>query len=437
MKIAIIGAGYVGLTSAACFAEFGVYVKCIDKVQEKIEGLNECKVPFFEPGLEELVKKNTKNGRLTFTTDMTGAIKEAEVVFIAVGTPPRDDGSSDMQYVESAAREIGRCLNSYKVIVTKSTVPVGTGDWIRELIKEELTSDIEFDVASNPEFLREGAAIDDFMRPNRVVIGASGERAREIMRALYKPLYLIETPFVMTDVRTAELIKYAANCFLATKISFINEMANLCDTLKADVHTVAKAVGLDGRIGSKFLHPGPGFGGSCFPKDLQALIHIGREAGNDMKIIGAASEVNNNQWKRMVDKVIDALGGEKYINGKIIAMLGLSYKPKTDDVRESPALKIASALIAKGVKVRAHDPEAMDNALRVVPELELADDAYEAAHGADLLLLVTEWNEFRNLDMERIKELLNEPTFVDLRNVYEPDRMEQMGFKYVSVGRAS
>lgn len=433
MNIAIIGAGYVGLTSGACFAEFGLSVTCVDKVQQKVDGLRQGQVPFFEPGLKELVDKNMAKGRLRFTTDIAGAVREAKVVFIAVGTPPRDDGSVDMSYVESAAREIGGAIDSYKVIVTKSTVPVGTGDWIRERIEEELSAPVEFDVASNPEFLREGAAIDDFMRPNRVVIGAESERAREIMQDLYKPLYLIETPFVMTDIKTAELIKYASNCFLATKISFINEMANLCDTLGADVHTVAKAVGLDGRIGSKFLHPGPGFGGSCFPKDLKALIHIGRTNSSDLRVVGAAADVNEAQWRRMVDKVRRALGGQ--VKDRVIAVLGLSYKPKTDDVREAPSLKIASQLLSEGARIRAHDPEAMDNAKKVVPGIEMLQSAYEAAEGADLLVLATEWTEFRNLDLDRIKSLLAKPNFVDLRNVYDPVRMKRRGFNYLCVGR--
>lgn len=434
MKIGIVGTGYVGLVTGACFAEFGVFVTCVDKDAAKIEALRQAKVPFYEPGLGELVRKNMANGRLSFSTTLAEAVEGADAVFIAVGTPPRGDGSADLQYVDAVAMEIAAHIKDYLVIVTKSTVPVGTGERVGRIISENLKEKAAgFDVVSNPEFLREGAAIEDFMRPNRVVIGSGSERATEVMKALYKPLYLLETPFVITDVKTAELIKYAANCFLATKISFINEMANLCDLLGADVHMVARGMGLDGRIGSKFLHPGPGYGGSCFPKDARALLNIAKEAGGRMRIVEAAVGVNEAQWELMLAKITSALGGS--VKGRLVGVLGLSFKPNTDDVREAPALYIIKRLMEAGAKVCAYDPEGMPNAAREVPGFEQAKDAYAVAKGADALVLVTEWNEFRNLDLDQLKSTMKSPVFLDLRNVYDPARMKAAGFSYHCVGR--
>ena len=434
MKIGIVGTGYVGLVTGACFAEFGVFVTCVDKDAAKIESLKQAKVPFYEPGLSELVRKNMANGRLSFSTTLADAVDGADAAFIAVGTPPRGDGSADLQYVDAVAKEIAAHIKDYLVIVTKSTVPVGTGDRVSRIISENLKDkSAKFDVVSNPEFLREGAAIEDFMRPNRVVIGSNSERATEVMKTLYKPLYLRETPFVITDVKTAELIKYASNCFLAVKISFINEMANLCDLLGADVHMVAKGMGLDGRIGSKFLHPGPGYGGSCFPKDARALLNIASGAGGRMRIVEAAVGVNEAQWELMVGKITSALGGS--VKGRLIAVLGLSFKPNTDDVREAPALYIIKRLMEAGAKVRAYDPEGMANAAREVPGFEQATDAYSTAKDVDALVLVTEWNEFRNLDLDQLKSTMKSPVFLDLRNVYDPARMKAAGFNYHCVGR--
>src|SRR5205085_2374547 len=406
MHIAVVGTGYVGLVTGACFAEFGVDVACVDVDAEKIARLNEGHVPIYEPGLEQLVTKNTAAGRLRFTTDLDSAVEQTLVIFLAVGTPPREDGSADLTYLEAAARQIARAMNGYKVIVTKSTVPVGTGARIRRIVQEHQPQSCNFAVVSNPEFLREGAAIDDFMRPDRVVIGTSDEEAAAIMRDLYRPLYLIETPFVITTVEAAELIKYAANAFLATKISFINEIANLCERVGADVHDVARAIGMDNRIGRKFLHPGPGFGGSCFPKDTHALAHIAREYGCEPLLVSAVIEVNERQRRLMVEK-IERLVGE--LAGKEIAVLGLSFKPKTDDMREAPSVAIIRALIERGARVRAYDPVAMAAARHILPDIAYAPDEYTAVAGADALVFVTEWNQFRALDMERIRGLLRQP----------------------------
>ncbi len=433
MNISIIGTGYVGLVTGACFAEFGVNVICADKIKEKIELLKKGEVPFYEPGLREIVEKNLKDGRLSFTTDVGRAVRDSLVIFIAVGTPSKDDGSADLTHIDEVAESIGKNINGYKVVVTKSTVPVGTSDRIKRVIEENMVEKHPFSMASNPEFLREGSAVDDFMRPDRVVIGANSEEAIAILKDLYRPLYLIETPIIITDIKTAELIKYASNAFLATKISFINEVANLCEHIGADVHVVAKAMGLDGRIGPKFLHPGPGFGGSCFPKDTSALASFSRELGYTFELVETVIRVNEKQRWRMVSKVERALGGS--VKGKKIGVLGLSFKPNTNDIRESPAIFITKTLKEMGASITAYDPAAMDEAKRVIPDIAYAKSAYEVAEGADCVVLITEWNQFRNLDLERLRSLMKEPVFVDLRNVYEPDIMERFGFKYFCVGR--
>ena len=432
MHISIIGTGYVGLVTGACFAEFGLNVVCMDVDAKRIGRLEKGDVPFYEPGLVELVAKGLREGRLTFTTNIEKAVDETLVIFIAVGTPTRPDGSADLSYVEEVGRGIGKFMTGYKVIATKSTVPVGTGERLREVIRANQSAQCRFDMVSNPEFLREGSAIEDFLRPNRVVIGADSPEATAIMKDLYRPLYLIETPFVITDIASAEMIKYASNAFLATKVSFINEIANLCERVGADVHIVARAMGLDGRIGSKFLHAGPGFGGSCFPKDLAALIQTGERAGHDMQIAQAAVRANDRQRTLMVQKIEQAMGDVK---GKTIALLGLAFKPNTSDLRESPAISIAQQLLARGCRIKAYDPAGMEEAVRLLPDLKPCHDAYDAAGGADALVLATEWNQFRNLDLEKIKEGLRQPLFIDLRNVYEADRMAAAGFRYISVGR--
>jgi UDPglucose 6-dehydrogenase len=433
MNISVIGTGYVGLVTGACFAEFGVQVTCMDKDEQRINGLEKGKIPIYEPGLAELVHKGLADGRLTFTTDLTQAVESSLVIFIAVGTPAKNDGSADLSFVEEVGRGIATNLNGYKVIVTKSTVPVGTGERLRSLIGSMAGKAAAFDVVSNPEFLREGSAIEDFMRPNRVVIGAESPQAIAVMRDLYRPLYLIETPVVITDVASAEMIKYASNTFLATKVSFINEVANLCEHVGADVQVVAKAMGLDQRIGSKFLHPGPGFGGSCFPKDVAAMIRTGQAANCPTEIAEATLRANMDQRGRMVEKIRNAAGGE--LRGKRVGILGLSFKPNTNDLRDAPSLEIAARLQEAGAQVQAYDPAAMEEASRLLPDLRLCSDPYEVAEGADLLVLMTEWNQFRNLDLDRIKHGLRSPVFVDLRNVYEPARMTALGFTYTSVGR--
>jgi UDPglucose 6-dehydrogenase len=432
MHISVIGTGYVGLVTGACFAEFGVNVTCMDNDARRIARLEKGDVPFFEPGINELVAKGIKENRLSFTTDVAKAVEKALVIFIAVGTPPQQDGSADLSFVEEVGRGIARHMTGYKVIVTKSTVPVGTGEKIREVVKKTQAEPIRFDMVSNPEFLREGSAIEDFMRPNRVVIGADSDQAVAIMKDLYRPLYLIETPIVVTDVATAELIKYASNAFLATKISFINEIANLCERVGADVQMVAKGMGLDHRIGSKFLHAGPGFGGSCFPKDLAALIQTGERHGYPMQIASAASEVNRRQLRQMATKIREATGGVK---GKTLAILGLSFKPNTNDLREAPALAIAQELLADGAAIRAYDPAALEEACRVLPALTACQDSYDAARGADALILMTEWNQFRALDFDRLKAVMRQPLFLDLRNVYDPQKISATGFTHISVGR--
>ncbi|MBD0371706.1 MAG: UDP-glucose/GDP-mannose dehydrogenase family protein [Pyrinomonadaceae bacterium] len=432
MHIAVIGTGYVGLVTGACFAEFGVDVTCVDVDSEKIARLLEGIVPIYEPGLEQLVTKNVQAGRLNFTTNVKQAVEEALVIFLAVGTPPKEDGSADLRFVEEAARSIAEHMNGYKVIVTKSTVPIGTGERIRKLIREHQKKPFHFGIVSNPEFLREGAAINDFMRPDRVVIGSSDEEAIAIMRDLYRPLYLIETPFVITSLESAELAKYAANAFLATKISFINEIANLCDRIGCDVHDVAKAIGMDRRIGNKFLHPGPGFGGSCFPKDTRALAAVAREFNSESRIVDAVIDVNERQRALMIPK-IENLVGE--LNEKIVAVLGLAFKPETDDMREAPSVDIIHGLLERGARVRAYDPVAVQEAKKLLPDIEYSEDEYEAVTGADVLVFMTEWNQFRALDMQRVRQLMRAPNIADLRNIYEPDSMRQVGFEYVGVGR--
>jgi UDPglucose 6-dehydrogenase len=433
MRIAIIGTGYVGLVSGTCFSEFGITVVGVDKDAEKIARLTRNEMPIFEPGLDELVASNVKSGRLSFTTDLAAAVAGADAVFIAVGTPSRrGDGHADLSFVYDAAREIAQALSGYTVVVTKSTVPVGTGREVARIIGEA-RPDAEFDVVSNPEFLREGSAINDFMRPDRVVIGAESARARAVMQQLYRVLYLIETPIVFTSLETSELIKYAANTFLATKITFINEIADLCEKVGADVHDVAKGIGLDGRIGKKFLHAGPGYGGSCFPKDTLALVQTARDYNSPLRIIETVVDINERRKVYMADKIIDACGGS--LAGKTVAILGLTFKPNTDDMRDSPSLVIVPALQAAGAHVRAFDPEGMHEARKLLSDVVYCEDAYAAMDGADVAVILTEWNAFRALDIERAKKALKSPVMVDLRNVYEPAAMIEAGFHYVCVGR--
>ena len=432
MHIAVIGTGYVGLVTGACFAEFGVDVTCVDIDAEKIDRLVGGIMPIYEPGLERLVSKNTKAGRLRFTTNAREAVEQALVIFLAVGTPPKPDGSPDLSAVEGAASSIADHMNGYKVIVTKSTVPIGTGEHIRKLIAERQNGHSTFGIVSNPEFLREGAAISDFMRPDRVVIGSRDLEAIAIMKDLYRPLYLIEAPFVITSLEAAELTKYAANAFLATKVSFINEIANLCERIGCDVHDVARAIGMDKRIGSKFLHPGPGFGGSCFPKDTRALSSVARQFNCESLIVDAVIEVNLRQRRQMLEKIEKLVGK---VEGTTIAVLGLAFKPETDDIREAPALEIIRGLVERGAKIRAYDPVAMKEAALTIPDIEYAEDEYAAVDGAEALVFVTEWNQFRALDMSRIRDLMKVPKIADLRNIYDPEDMRDLGFEYVGVGR--
>lgn len=434
MRIAMIGTGYVGLVSGTCFSEFGIDVVCVDKDAAKIEKLHQNIMPIYEPGLEDMVAANVEAGRLSFTTDLKDAVKDADAVFIAVGTPSRrGDGHADLSYVYAAAEEIADAMTGYTVVVTKSTVPVGTGDEVEAIIRKR-RPDARFDVVSNPEFLREGSAINDFMRPDRVVIGTESDAARKVMKQLYRVLYLIETPIVFTSRRTSELIKYAGNTFLATKITFINEIADLCEKVGADVHDVAKGIGLDGRIGKKFLHPGPGYGGSCFPKDTLALVKTARDFHAPLKIVETVVAVNDERKKAMAGRVVAACGGS--VKDKAIAVLGLTFKPNTDDMRDSPALDIVAALIDAGAKVKAFDPEGMEEAKKLLPAgVEYCKDAYSTMPGGACAVIVTEWNEFRALDLKKVKSLLASPTIVDLRNVYEPEEMAEMGFAYTSIGR--
>lgn len=433
MRVAMIGTGYVGLVSGACFSDFGHTVICVDKDVKKIDALKAGKIPIYEPGLEAQVRDNVKAGRLSFTTDLKDALPNAEAVFIAVGTPSRrGDGFADLSYVYEAAKEIAGLIKNYTVVVTKSTVPVGTGKEVQDIIRK-LRPDAEFDVASNPEFLREGSAIEDFKRPDRVVVGTDSDRAKAVMRELYRPLYLIETPMVFTARETAELIKYAANAFLATKITFINEMADICEMVGADVQDVARGIGLDGRIGRKFLNAGPGYGGSCFPKDTLALVRTAGEVGAPTRIVQAVVDVNNDRKKKMAEKIKAAFGGS--VKGKIVAVLGLTFKPQTDDMRDAPSLDILPELIAQGALVKAYDPEGMKEAEHLLPGVTFAKDEYQAMSGADGVVILTEWNEFRALDLSRVKTLLKQPLLIDLRNIYKPAEMAAAGFVYHSVGR--
>ncbi len=431
MRVAMIGTGYVGLVSGACFSEFGHHVVCIDKDQAKIEALKAGRMPIFEPGLDEVVSDNVKTGRLSFTTDMKAGVPGADAVFIAVGTPSRrGDGHADLSYVFAAAEEIAGLIGHYTVVVTKSTVPVGTSRKVEETIRRAKPN-TEFDVASNPEFLREGSAIEDFRRPDRIVVGSESERARNVMREIYRPLYLNETPMVFTSRESAELIKYAANAFLATKITFINEIADICERTGANVQDVARGIGLDGRIGSKFLHAGPGYGGSCFPKDTVALLKTAEQVGAPARIVEVVASVNEARKIRMAEKIDHAFGGVK---GKTIAVLGLTFKPNTDDMREAPSLVIVPWLAERGARVRAYDPEGMNEAKKYL-KAEMCADAYMALDGADGVVILTEWNEFRALDLTRVRRMLKRPLMVDLRNIYRPAQMAAVGFTYVSVGR--
>ena len=433
MNISVIGTGYVGLVTGTCFAEFGLSVTCADKEVDKIKMLNQGEIPIYEPGLEELVKKNVREGRLHFSTDLVESISNALVIFIAVGTPSSEDGSADLSFVDEVAREVARNMNGYKVIVTKSTVPVGTGERIRAIMKKEMKVPINFDIVSNPEFLREGSAINDFMRPDRVVIGADSDQAIAIMQDLYRPLYLIETPFVITNVETSEMIKYASNAFLATKISFINEIADLCELTGADVHQVARGMGLDRRIGPKFLHPGPGYGGSCFPKDTLAITKLARENDHQLQIIEATVKVNRERRQRMTDKIVAHLEGS--VEGKTIGVLGLAFKPNTDDMRDAPSVDIIKNLQNLGAKIKAYDPASMEEAAKVLNDVEYFSDPYDLAKGCDALVVLTEWPQFRNLTIEKLPELLKSPNVIDLRNIYEPEKMRKLGLHYTSVGR--
>ena len=433
MKIAMIGTGYVGLVSGTCFSEFGHDVVCVDKDARKIEALEAGRIPIFEPGLENLVESNVRAGRLTFTTDLKAAMVGVEAVFIAVGTPSRrGDGAADLSYVYAAAKEIAEGLTAPAVVVTKSTVPVGTGREVMKILTET-RPDLGFDVASNPEFLREGSAIEDFMRPDRVVCGVTSERAEQVMRELYRPLFIRETPIVFTGLETAELIKYAANAFLAVKITYINEIADLCEAVGADVQHVAKAIGLDGRIGGKFLHPGPGYGGSCFPKDTRAITTQAQAYASPLRIVEAVVELNERRKAQMADRIVKAAGGS--VEGKTVAMLGLTFKPNTDDMRESPSLTVIPVLQAAGATVRAVDPEGVDEAAKVLSDVTYCPDAYVAAEDADVVVLMTEWNAFRALDLKRLRDTMRQPVFVDLRNVYTPSEMAAAGFVYTSIGR--
>ena len=433
MHIAVIGSGYVGLVSGACFAEFGVHVTCVDKDAHKIDALNRGQIPIYEPGLEDLIARNKNKGHITFTTDIKSAVSHADVVFIAVGTPSRrGDGHADLSYVYAAAQEIAVHLNDYTVIATKSTVPVGTGRKVENIIRQH-NAHADFDMVSNPEFLREGSAIGDFMRPDRVVIGCTSERAAQTMRQLYRPLYLIETPMVFTSLQTAELIKYAANAFLATKIAFINEMADICEQCDADVQDVAKGMGLDKRIGNKFLHAGPGYGGSCFPKDTLALVRTAQQFGKPSSIVEAVVSSNDHRKQSMVDRVLYACNGS--VQDKKIGILGLTFKPNTDDMRDSPSLDILPRLIQNGAAVVAFDPQGLKEAQHMLPGVDFVDNAYAAMDNVDALVIITEWNEFRALDLDRMKSLMKQPVVIDLRNIYPPYEMLEHGFSYHSIGR--
>jgi len=431
MNICMVGTGYVGLVTGTCLADFGMNVICVDVDEKKIQALQNGQIPIYEPGLEELVAKNERAGRLSFSTDLKSAVESSVAIFIAVGTPALPDGSADLSYVRSVAESIADHANGYKVVVTKSTVPTGTGKMIEEILKSR-NGQHDFSVVSNPEFLREGSAVADFLRPDRVVIGTRDERPVAIMKEIYSPLYLLETPFIVTDVESAEMIKYASNGFLSVKISFINEVADICERVGADVHAVARGMGLDKRIGSKFLHPGPGFGGSCFPKDTQAVADLARKYGARFEIIEAAILANEKTKARMIDKIEAATGP---LAGKTVGVLGISFKPATDDIRESPALRVIQDLRSRGARVRAFDPASMENARLVLENVEYGKNAYDCAEGCEALVLVTEWNEFRALDFARLEKAMKGRVLVDLRNVYEPEEVRALGWTYAGVGR--
>jgi len=430
MKISIIGTGYVGLVTGTCLADFGLSVSCVDQDETKISLLNSGGVPIYEPNLEDLIQKNVSAKRLTFTTDFEKAVKQSKVIFIAVGTPSNDDGSANLKQIEKVAQQIAQHLNDYKVIVNKSTVPIGTATKIKEIINSSSPS--PFDIVSNPEFLREGSAVYDFTHPDKIVLGTTSPKALKIMQEIYRPLYLIDTPFVITNPETAELIKYACNAFLATKITFINEIANLCDKVGADVHQIAKAMGLDGRISPKFLHPGPGYGGSCFPKDTEALYHFASTCGYDFKLLKGVISANKRQRELMVEKIKRHTGDFK---GKTIAILGLAFKQNTDDIRKSPSIDIIKLLLKEGAKIKCFDPLAMENTKKILPDLTYCQDEYEAAQDSNALIIVTEWNQFRNLDLAKIKKLLKSSILLDLRNLYDPEKVKSLGFIYEGIGR--
>lgn len=449
MNICVVGSGYVGLVTGTCLADFGHNVICVDNDKKKVSSLKKGIMPIYEIGLEDLVKRNAKEKRLNFTTDLKKAVSESLVIYIAVGTPSKEDGTANLDYVFGVAKEVAEYIDGYKVIVTKSTVPVGTGKAIKKIVDEVLEQKTSpeylskhpdangkkpnYDVVSNPEFLREGSAIEDFMRPNRVVIGAESDSAVAIMKDIYRPLYLFETPMVVTTIETSELIKYASNAFLATKISFINEIGHLCERLDANIDDLARGMGLDNRIGKKFLHVSPGYGGSCFPKDTSALTAIAKSVDFDLKIVNAATEVNDRQKRMMVDKIEKAVGN---VSGKTIGILGLAFKPNTDDMREAASITICEGLTAKGAKIRAFDPVSMEEAKKEITNIKYCKDAYEVAKEADAIVILTEWNEFRHLDLVKIKDLLKGSLFIDLRNIYEPEKMRRFGFEYISLGRA-
>ncbi|MCB2231508.1 UDP-glucose/GDP-mannose dehydrogenase family protein [bacterium] len=433
MNVCVVGSGYVGLVAGTCLSDFGMNVICVDKVKEKIDMLNRGEVPIYELGLGELIQRNVKLDRLHFSTDLKEAVQRSLVIFLAVGTPERPDGYADLSQIEAVAKEVAGYMTEYKILAIKSTVPVGTAKRIREIVRTELADDIEFDVVSNPEFLREGAAVNDFLRPDRVILGCNSERALAVMRDIYRPLYLLETPIVSTTNETAEVIKYASNTMLAVRISFVNEIANLCDLVGADVYQVSKALGMDKRIGPKFLHPGPGYGGSCFPKDVSALAKLSEDVGYDFKLAKATIEVNKRQRELVVEKAARALGDVK---GKVIGLLGLAFKPNTDDVREAPALHVARRLMEMGAEVNGFDPVAMDEAKKNIEGIKYHKNAYEACKGADIVIIATEWNEFRDLDFARIKSLVRTPIVYDTRNVYNPKALKDLGFTYLATGRA-
>jgi len=433
-NICVAGTGYVGLVTGACLADFGNNVVCVDIDESKIERLKQSEVPFYEPGLQEIVKRNVERRRLSFSTDVGKGIEESTVIFVAVGTPMSPEGEADLSYVEMVARSVGEHLNGYKVVVLKSTVPAGTSDLVEKIIGETSTTGHDFDVVSNPEFLREGSAVEDFMQPDRIVLGASSERALKVMREIYRPLILQDIPVVETDVKTSEMIKYASNAFLATKISFINEIANICERIGADVSVVARAMGLDQRIGPRFLRAGAGYGGSCFPKDTRALVKTAESLGYDLKIVKAAIQVNDQQRLHMIELIEKAL---ESVAGKTIAVLGLAFKPDTDDLREAPSLDIASGLLARGAKLKVYDPVAMEQARAMLEDVTFCGDVFDAVRDTDGAVFVTEWNEFRDLDLDKVKDLMKSPTIIDCRNIYEPARMKELGFRYFSVGRPS